>query len=46
MLVKIRIDDPCSGSIAGIVGSTSAEGMDVRLLCLLHIIWVEATATG
>lgn len=46
MLVKIRIGDPGRPSIAGIVGSNSAKGMDVHLLCLLHVVYVAASATG
>ena len=38
LLVKIRIADPGGRSIAGIVGSNSTEGMDVRLLCFVHIV--------
>ena len=46
LLINIRIVDPGGRSIAGIVGSNSAEDMDVRLLCLLHVVKVAAYATG
>jgi len=34
------------GSTAGIAGSNPAEGMDIRLLCLLGALWVAASATA
>jgi hypothetical protein len=36
----------CSSLIAGIVGSNSAEGMDVHVVGLLYVVWVAACATG
>jgi hypothetical protein len=36
----------CRSSTAGIVVSNPAEGMDVRLLCLLGAWWVAASATA
>jgi hypothetical protein len=36
----------CGPSIPGIAGSYSAEGMDVRLLCLLCVVKVAASTTG
>jgi hypothetical protein len=36
----------CHRFIAGIVGSYSAEVVDVRLLCLLCVVHVAASATG
>jgi hypothetical protein len=36
----------CGLSTAGILGSNPAEGMDVRLLCLLCVVWVAASATS
>jgi hypothetical protein len=36
----------CSGSIAGIAGSNPVDIMDVRLLCLLRVVQVAASATS
>ena len=36
----------CGPSIAGIVGSNPAEGMDIRLLCLMCVVQVAAFATS
>jgi hypothetical protein len=36
----------CGLSIAGIAVSNPAEGMDIRLLCLLYIVSPTASATG
>ena len=36
----------CGPSIAGIVGSNPAEGMDIRLLCLMCVVQVAASATS
>ena len=35
-----------SGSIARIVGSYSAEGMDIRPMYLLCVVWVATFATS
>ena len=36
----------CSSLIADITGSIPAEGIDVRLLCLLCVVRVVASATS
>ena len=36
----------CNPSIAGIAGSSPADGMDVRLLCWLCVVQVYVCATG
>ena len=36
----------CGRFIAGIAGSNPAEDMDVRLLCLLCVVYVAASGTG
>jgi hypothetical protein len=36
----------CCRQITWIVGSNPAEGMDVRLLCLLCFVYVAASATA
>ena len=35
----------CCRSIGGIAGSNPTEGLDVRLLCLLCVVWVAFCAT-
>ena len=36
----------CCRLIDGIAGSNPVEGTDVRLLCLLCVVWVAAPAKG
>jgi hypothetical protein len=36
----------CGCSNAGIAGSDPADGMDVRLLCLLCVVYAAASAAG
>jgi len=40
---KVKV---CGRSSDGIAGSNSAEGMDVRLLYLLCVVWVAACVRG
>ena len=51
MLLPIPVAVPstalvCNRLIVWIAGSYSAEGMDVRLLCLLRVVHVAASATS
>jgi len=32
--------------IAGIAGSYPADGMDIRILCLLRVVQIAASVTG
>ena len=36
----------CGRSLAGIVGSNAAGGMDVCLLCVLRVVQVEVSGSG
>jgi hypothetical protein len=36
----------CSYAIAGIMGLSLAEGVEVHLLCLLCVVWVATSAMG
>ena len=36
----------CGRCIAEVAGSNRAEGMDVRLLCLLWVVYVAASIKG
>jgi hypothetical protein len=36
----------CGRSISGIASSNPSQGMDVHILCLLHVVYVAASATS